>query len=80
MKNIIEDLKAMMTSMMDRITILKSSLYQKGLPKDQDTIAVVLANRRSLPFDSGHYTKIVGMWNLKHEIISPKFCEILIKT
>ena len=27
-----------------------------------------------------NYTKIGGMWNLKYEIISPKFYEILIKT
>ena len=30
--------------------------------------------------EGGHYTKIDGMWTLKHEISSPKFYELLIKT
>ena len=30
--------------------------------------------------EGGHSTKIRGMWTLKHEISSPKFYELLIKT
>ena len=37
-------------------------------------------NKRAPPWESGHYTKIGGMWTLKHEINSPKFYEILINT
>ena len=29
--------------------------------------------------EGGHYTKIGGMCTLKHEIISPKFYELIIK-
>ena len=41
---------------------------------------VVPANRRVPPLDGGNCTKIGGMWNLKHEISSPKLYELLIKT
>ena len=41
---------------------------------------MVLDNRRSPPFGVGNYTKIGGMWTLKHEIITPKFYVLLIKT
>ena len=37
-------------------------------------------NKRSPPLEGVHYTKIGGMWTLKHEISSPKFYELLIKT
>ena len=40
----------------------------------------VLTNRRGQPLKGGHSTKICGMWTLKHEIRSPKFYELLIKT
>ena len=40
---------------------------------------MVLTNKRSPPLESGHSTKIVGMWTLKHEISSPKLYELLIK-
>ena len=34
---------------------------------------------RATPLGGGHYTKIGGIWTLKHEISPPKFYEILIK-
>ena len=30
--------------------------------------------------EGGHYTKLGGMWTLKHRISSPKLYELLIKT
>ena len=40
---------------------------------------MVLANNRDPPLDGGQSTKIGGMWTLKHEIISPKFYELIIR-
>ena len=59
--------------MMDHINMSKLSPYQNDPPKPQDPTTVVPANRRSPPLDSGHYTKIGGMCNLKHDISSPTF-------
>ena len=41
---------------------------------------MVPTNSRAPPLEGVHFTKIGGMWTLKHEIISPKFYEILINT
>ena len=41
---------------------------------------MVPTNRRYPPLNVIQSTKIVGMWTLKHEIISPRFYELLIKT
>ena len=75
MVNITEDFKEMLTSnitsIMDQIKISKSSTGQKDSPKPQYPITVVPTHRRSPPLDGGHYTKISGIWTLKHEIISP---------
>ena len=64
---------------MDQINISKSSPDQEDPPKAQYPTTVVPANRRAPTLDGGHSTKIGGMWTLKHEIISPKFYELLIK-
>ena len=45
-----------------------------------DSTTVVPANRIDMPLDGGHSMKISGMWTFKHEIGSPKFYELLIKT
>ena len=66
--------------MMDQTNISKSSPAQKYTLTPPDPNTMVLTNRRAPPFEGGHSTKIGGMWTLKHEIISPKFYEILIKT
>ena len=49
-------------------------------PKDEYPTTVVPDKMRDPPLDGGHSTKIGGIWTLKHEIISRKFYEILIKT
>ena len=80
MKNITEDLTAMIASMMDQIKMPKSSPDKKDTPKDQDPTTVVPANKKSPQLEGGHSTKIGGIWNLKHEISSPKFYELFINT
>ena len=37
-------------------------------------------NKRAPPLDGGYSTKSFGMWNLKQEIRSPKFYELLVNT
>ena len=75
-----EDFKEMLTSIMDQINTFKSSPTQKDSPNPPDPTTALPANRRAPPLDGGQSTKIGGMWTLKHEISSPKFYEILIKT
>ena len=66
--------------MMDHIKISRSSPDNKDPPKAHYTTAVVPAKNRDPTLEGGHSTKIGGMWTLKHDIISPKFYELLIKT
>ena len=77
-------LKSMITSttasMMDNNNISKYSPDNKDSPKSHYTTTVIPANRRSTPLDSGYSTNIGGMWNLKYDISSPKFYEIIINT
>ena len=72
-------MKSTITSMMDQTNILKYSPAQKDSPKPPEPTTLVLENRRAPPLDGGHSTKIGGMRNLKHEIISQKFYELSIK-
>ena len=73
-------LTSTITSFIYQINISKSSIDQKDLPKSQYLTPVVPSNRRDPSLEGGHSTKIDGMWNLKHEKISPKFYELFIKT
>ena len=66
--------------MMDQIKISKSSPENKASPKDQDNNTVVQANKKTTQLECGRYTKMCGMWTLKHEISSPEFYELLTKT
>ena len=65
---------------MDQIKNSKSSPDKKDSPKDQNPTTVVPDNKKATPLEGGCFTKIGGMWTLKHDIISPKFYEIFIKT
>ena len=65
---------------MDHIKITKSVPDNQDTPKSQDPTTADLANKRAPPLENGHYTKIGGKWTLKHDIKSPKFYELLIKT
>ena len=80
MKKLIEDLTEIITSIMDQIKISSSSPDKKDLPKAQDSTTVVPDNNRSPPLEGGNSTKTGGMWTLKHDIGSPKFYKLLIKT
>ena len=70
----------MLAAITDRINTFKSLPTHKGSPKPPDTTTVFLANRRSPPLEGGKSTKIGSMWNLKHDIISPRLYELLINT
>ena len=70
----------MIEGIMYQINTLTSSPTQKDSPKPLDPATLVPANRRDTLLDGGHSTKICGMWTLKHDNISPKSYERLIKT
>ena len=70
----------MITTIMDQIKISKSSPDKKDWPKAKDLTTVVPANKRAPPLEGGNYMKIGGMWNIKHENISPKFYKLIINT
>ena len=61
----------MLAAITDHIHTLESSSTHKYSPKPPDPTNMVPANRRSPPLDGGKFTKIGGMWTLKHEIRSP---------
>ena len=78
-KKTTEELTPMVASMIDQIKISKSPPENKDSPKDQNTTTVVLANKKAPPLEGGYSRRIGGMWNIKHEISSPKPYELLIK-
>ena len=49
-------------------------------PNSQDLATVLPANKTDPKVEGGHSTKFGGMWTLKHDIISPKFYELLVNT
>ena len=59
---------------------MSSSPTQKDTSTPPDPTTVVPANRRAPPLEGENSNKIGGMWNLKHEIRSPKLYELLINT
>ena len=78
-KNFKSMLASSIASIMDRIITSKYSPAQNDSSDPPYPITVVLDNRSDPPLDGAHYTKIGFMWNLQHEIISPKFYGLLIK-
>ena len=64
----------------NQINTMSSSPTQKDTLIPQDPTTAVPYNRRDTPLEGGDSTKIGGMWILKHDISSPKFYELLIKT
>ena len=64
----------------NQLNTMSSSPTQKDTSTPPDLTTLVLATRRDPPLEGGNSTKIVGMWNLKHDISSPKLYELLIKT
>ena len=76
----IETLKVLTAFMMDQTNISKFPPTQKDTSTPLDPTALIPGNKRSSPLEGKHSTKIRGMWTLKHEMSSPKFYELLIKT
>ena len=66
--------------MMDQTNNSKSSPTKNDTSTPLEPTTMVTTNRRATPLEVGHSIKIGGTWNLKHEISSPKFYEILTKT
>ena len=64
----------------DKNNISKSSPAQKYRSTPPDPTTTFQTNRRAPPLKGGISENIGGMWTLKHEISSPKFYELLIKT
>ena len=75
-----ENLQVFTVLTMDQTNISKSSPTQKDTSTHPYPTTVVPTDRRAPPLQGGQSTKIGGMWTIKHEINSPKFYEILIKT
>ena len=75
-----ENLQVFTSLMTDKTYISKSSPAQKDTSTPPDPTTVVPTNKRAPPLQGRHYTKIVGMWTLKHDISSPKLYELLVKT
>ena len=78
MKSDINEIKKIFTHMMGQ-----KQHYSPGkmdAPKAQDTDTVEPTNEKSPRLEGGNYTKSGGVWTLKHDILPPKFYEILIKT
>ena len=66
--------------MIYQIKIYKYSPEKKDSPKAKDPTTEVPAKNKAPQLEDGHPTKICGTCNIKHEIRSPKFYELLIKT
>ena len=70
----------MLAAIADQINTLKYSPTQKDSPNPLDPNNGVPTNSRDPTLGSGKSTNVCGMWTLRHEISSPKFYELLIKT
>ena len=64
----------------DKNNISKYSPDQKDTSTPPNPNTRVQTNRSDPPLEGGISENIGGMWTLKHEISSPKFYEVLIKT
>ena len=72
------EIKRMLTKMTNQ---KQNSLPdKKDIPKNQDLNTAFLDNNKAPPLEVGHSTKIGEIRNIKHEISSSKFYEILTKT
>ena len=64
----------------DKNDISKSSPDQKDTSTPLVPTTTVQTNMKVSPLEGGISENIGGMWTLKHEIRSPRFYELLIKT
>ena len=65
-------LTSMVRTMINCIHILNSLPDKKDSPKEHYPTTTVPTNKKSPQLEGGRSTKIGGMWNIKHEIRSPK--------
>ena len=65
---------------MDQANISKSSPSQKDTLTPPKPTTMVQTNKRAPPLEGGISQIIGGMLTLKHEVSSPRFYELLIKT
>ena len=72
------NIKTMLTNML--IRKLYSFPEKMDSPKAQDPSNLVLPNNKYLTLEGVNSTKNVGIWTLKHGIITPKFYKLLINT
>ena len=80
-KQIIETLNQVLAEMKNnKNNVSKSSPAQKDTLTTSDPNTTVQTNRRDPPLKGGISENIGGMWALKHEISSPRFYELLIRT
>ena len=79
-KQLTETLNQVLAEMKDKNNISKSSPSQKDTSTLPDPTNAVQTNRRAPLLEGGISENIGGMWTLRHEISSPKFYELLIKT
>ena len=70
----------MLAEIIDQINTLKYSPTKKDSPKPPEPTTMVPDNKRAPPLNSGQYTESGVMWNLKNEIISPRFYDLLTNT
>ena len=80
LRQITENIKVLTAFMMDQTKNQKFLPAQTDTSNPLDPTTVVMGNRRVPPLGGGNSTKIGGMWTLNHEISSPKFYELCIKT
>ena len=78
--NLTEDFKEMLSAITYNINTLKLLPNKKESPNILDPTTLGPDNNRDQPLDSGQPKKIGGMFTLKHEISSPKFKKLFIKT
>ena len=70
----------MLAVLSNQINTISYSPTQKDTSTLTDPNNVVSDNNKDPPLEGVHFTKIGGMWTLKHEISSPKFYELTTKT
>ena len=70
----------MVKNIVDQIQLSNYSPYKMDYPKSQDNTTLVPANKKAPPLEVWYSKNIGGMWNLKHDIRSPKFYELLTNT
>ena len=74
----IDKIDKWMENLMDKFE--NSSPNKAETNKTQNSFTVVRTTRKVTALEGGNYHKIGLMWTLKHEISSPKFYELIIKT